>query len=274
MSCPICGGDVILGKNNFQQCKNPICVKVFYADGIIADLKPKPPRLASVKEFKSAQFDRFMSCLNQFANAFGLKEITNLSKVWEYPWLWFNSLCGVDLNGKHVVDIGSQRSSMPWLLALMGARVTLVEADAKTLTLWEHLQRELNVDVSWKFSQSELIPLPSGNVDVVCSFSVIEHQPDKALAISEVTRILKPNGIFAVSFDICEPKMGMTFPEWGGKALTLDDFEHFVWNAPGFTINEKPKWNLQDVPDFKAWNLLAAPHHNYVVGAAVLKRTV
>jgi SAM-dependent methyltransferase len=104
----------------------------------------------------------------------------------------------------------------------------------------------------------------------VTSFSVIEHQPDKRRAISEIARILKRNAPFFISFDICEADRGMTFPEWNGRAITLAEFEGEIWRHPAFGNREMPAWNLADIADYHAWHLRSAPHHNYVTGAAVL----
>ena len=87
-----------------------------------------------------------------------------------------------------------------------------------------------------------------------------------------MARVLKPGGRLAISFDICEPDRGMTFPEWNGRALTLREFEGFVWRHPAFDAGPAPVWNLADIPAFLSWHLQSAPHHNYVVGAAVLTR--
>ena len=104
------------------------------------------------------------------------------------------------------------------------------------------------------------------------AFSVIEHQPDKRRAIDEIVRVLKPGGMFGVSFDICEPEMGMTFPAWNGRALTLREFEETVWLHPAFGKKRRPAWNAADMPAFKRWHLRSASHHNYVVGATILTK--
>lgn len=228
--------------------------------------------LASVEAKDSPRFRSFMGMMNAFAGAFGLRTFTTWSKIWEYPWLWHAALGRIDWAGKRLVDLGSEISPMPWFLATLGASVTLIEVDSQWAPLWEQLRSKLDVDVSWHVVGSEAIPVPSGTVDVVTSFSVIEHQPDKRAAVDEVTRVLKPGGVFAVSFDICEPEMGMTFPEWNGRALTLAEFEETNWLHPAFGNTSRPIWNRDVMEPFLAWHRTTAPHHNYVAGAAVLVR--
>ena len=48
--------------------------------------------LSSTKELFSRRFRNFMTTLNCFSNRLGLNQFTNWSKIWEYPWLWFNGL--------------------------------------------------------------------------------------------------------------------------------------------------------------------------------------
>lgn len=128
------------------------------------------------------------------------------------------------------------------------------------------------VKVDWRIVDSCKLPFPNDSFDVVTSLSVIEHQDNKPLAAAEVARVLKPGGLFALSFDICEPSLGMTFPDWNGRALTMREFETIFWKHPAFGNRAPPKWNIEDIPPFLRWHRQTAPHHNYVTGAAVLRK--
>lgn len=236
-------------------------------------LPPRPAAaLASLDEMNSPLFRSFMGMMNAFAKAHGLREFTNWTKIWEYPWLWHHALSAVPWRGARLVDLGSEISAMPWFLATLGASVRLIEVDAQWTPRWIELRDRLQVDVQWDIVSSEKIPLPDGWADAVTSFSVIEHQPDKQAAIGEVARVLRPGGVFAVSFDICEPEMGMTFPEWNGRALTLAEFEAELWRHPAIGNPEPPRLDRSAMQPFLKWHRTTAPHHNYVAGAAVLRK--
>lgn len=214
-----------------------------------------------------------MEEMNSFARPHGLREFTNWSKVWEYPWLYFHGLDRVDWRGKHVVDLGSEISPMPWWLAARGARVTLIETDPQWQPAWEKLRAKLGVDVQWHLVKSEALPLPTACAHAVTSLSVIEHQPDKPRALAELARVLRPGAPLFMSFDICEPALGMTFPEWNGRALTMAEFERDFWRHPQFRPPPGAiRWNTGDLEAFRHWHLQSAPHHNYCTGAAVLLR--
>jgi SAM-dependent methyltransferase len=234
-------------------------------------VRPAGPRLASVPELESAPYRTFMAEMNAFARSHGLREFTDWSKVWEYPWLWFHGMDRLDWRGRSVLDLGSEISPMPWWLAARGARVTLIETDAQWVPVWERLRRELGADVRWHIVSGETLPDAAATFDAATSLSVIEHQPDKPRALAELARVLRPGAPLFLSYDICEPDRGMTFPEWNGRALTMAEFERDFWRHPDFATPDAPvAWNTGDLDAFRQWHLRSAPHHNYCTGAAVL----
>ena len=130
---------------------------------------------------------------------------------------------------------------MPWLLA---APRRLGDADRSRPPMGAPVgipARPLRREGRLASDGSEILPLPDDSADAVTSFSVIEHMPDKARAMAEDARILKPGAPLFISFDICEPAMGMTFPEWNGRALTLAEFEREIWLHPAFGNRQPPR---------------------------------
>ncbi len=244
---------------------------------VIARRIERPTRavrhLANLPQMFSREWTDFIDELNAFAAPLGLRQFTNWSKLWEYPWLWHHGLSALDWRGRTLVDLGSEQSPFPWWLATKGARVTLIETRRDWIGQWEAVRAALgSVNVDWQIVDSCRLPLADRSCDVVTSFSVIEHQDDKPLAIGEVGRVLKPGGLFGISFDICEPALGMTFPEWNGRALTMEDFEREIWHHPAFRSREPLAWNHEDIAPFLRWHRQTAAHHNYVTGAAILQK--
>ena len=231
-------------------------------------------RLASVPELESPPYQGFLALTNHLGAAHGLRQMTEWSKVWEYPWLWLNGLCRAIRPGARLLDIGSEMGAMPWFFASLGAHVHLVEVNDGSVALWTSIRAKTGLPVDWTIVPGCDLPFPDASFDVVTSFSVIEHQDDPARAVAEAARVLRPGGLLALSFDICEADRGMTFPAWNGKALTTAEFERFVWQNPLFERPAAPPaWNWEDEPGFRAWNLRSAPHHNYIAGAAVMIRS-
>jgi SAM-dependent methyltransferase len=235
---------------------------------------PARCRLANLTEMFSGDFVNFMGELNAFAKPLGLQTFTNYSKIWEYPWLWFNGLNAFPWSGARLLDVGSELSPMPWLLATLGARVHLVEVTGQWTGHWEWLRDQLGVQADWSIVAPDApLPLPDASFDALTSYSVIEHQSDRRRALNEAARVLAPGGLLAMSFDICEPSRGMTFPAWNGQALTMAEFEEIVWRHPAFDApGAPPDWNVEDMDAFLNWHLQSASHHRYVTAAATLHK--
>ncbi|MBL9206466.1 MAG: methyltransferase domain-containing protein [Opitutaceae bacterium] len=230
--------------------------------------------IANLPEMFSVRWRSFMEELNTFAAPLGLREFRTWSKIWEYPALWFAGLETVDWSRARLLDIGSELSALPWWLASRGARVTLVEASENYCQHWIFVRNKLGLQdrVDWHIVPDASLPVPSSCIDVVTSLSVIEHQADKTKAVSEVARVLKPGGLFALSFDLAEPELGMSYPAWNGRALTRGEFEQLLARHPHLELQPPLVWNDEDIAPFLSWHRQTAPHHTYVTGAAVLRR--
>ena len=231
--------------------------------------------LGSVDELRSVPYRSFMAHLNALAEDNKLQPYhDNWSKVWEYPWIWFNSLCDLELQDKKILDIGSGKSAMPWLFALLGAEVMMVETGREDVPLWSRIRQRHQLKIGWRIVSDEELPFDDNTFDVVTSFSVIEHQPDKAAAVAEAARVLKPGGVFGVSFDLCQAEWGMRYPASLGKALCVEEFEEFVWRHPAFDNGGQTlDWKIEQCADFLKWHYSGDRDSYYVVGAAILKKT-
>ncbi len=241
--------------------------------------------LASAKELESKPFRALVSLLDEFATAYGLRGDTKaISKAWEYPFLLFNTVLE-RIKGICILDIGSEMSPVPWYLGEFNY-VTLVET-VEMECLREKWDPLMSATMDYEFVPDESLPFADAQFDLVTSFSVIEHQPNKVKAISEAIRVLKPGGTLAISFDVVEPSFGMTYDSRIGTPLTLDQFERLIWFRPEFGNKEKPAWNLEDIPAFIEWHrqgravrvfhgpqeeVIDDPWRNHTVGASVLQK--
>ena len=133
----------------------------------------KKVSLASVEELESPQFKDFMTKLNNFASERGLRQFTNWSKVWEYPWLWYNGLMDLKWRETKLLDLGSELSSMPWYLASLGAEAVLTERSHEWIPIWTSIKQKYNQNVSWQIVSDENLPFSDESFDIVTSFSVI-----------------------------------------------------------------------------------------------------
>jgi SAM-dependent methyltransferase len=228
--------------------------------------------LANYPDIADARWVSFMSELNDVARRGALAEYKSYSRVWEYPWLWFQ----LDNSPRslRVLDIGSERSAYPWLLAVKGFDVTVSDVTSSYWGLWRTAQRSLGVKPELKILDTQALALPTASFDVYQSVSILEHVPDKAKALEEAARVLRPGGLLLMSFDICEAEMGMTFPKWNGRAVSMKEldslFADCLWFERGLS---DVAWNLETIDEYWAWHRTTAEHHNYVTGAISVRRT-
>ena len=229
-------------------------------------------RLASVRELRSEHYTRFMQHLNHLAAEAELHQYTTYSRIWEYPWLW-SKLESLKGQGLKVLDLGSERSPIQWFLATQGFRVIVSDISAQHWRVWRRANKKLELSLRRLIIDAQNIDLPAASVDIYLSVSVIEHVEDKVKAMMEAARVLRPGGLLIMTFDICEPYLGMSFPEWNGRALTMGEFDELFRDSPWFDpeVSRLP-WNAEDIPEYYSWHRNTAPHHNYITGAAVVRR--
>lgn len=214
-----------------------------------------------------------MEELNHLARIAGLAEYKTYSRIWEYPWVWFR-LQPFAHKGLQVLDVGSERSPFPWFLCSQGFDVIVSDVSPDYWGGWKEASHQLGVKPALRILDSQNLAVATGSVDIYQSISIIEHVPNKAATIREAARVLKPNGLLLLTFDVCEAEMGMSFPKWNGQALTMSGLDQLLgeskWFEPGLSHVE---WNVGSIPEYLTWVRTTAAHHNYVCGAVTIRRT-
>lgn len=101
--------------------------------------------------------------------------------------------------GKEVLDLGAGTGGGTEAALRTGAvRVTALESSPEVLgELAIRFRAESRVIV--KEGSAERIPLPDHSVDCVFFLEVIEHLPEPALAVKEVARVLREDGVLVLS---------------------------------------------------------------------------
>jgi protein-tyrosine sulfotransferase len=239
--------------------------------------REQPPRpaaaIGSVDDLTQDRYRLLLRWLNHFGQPLGLRTHIRSAKVWESPWLWFNAAGLMKHQDLRVVDIASDRSPVPWVLALLGARVVLVERDDANVAHWRALRERLRVDVEWIVGADDPLALADGSADLVLSTGGLDACRDRRAMLGDVARVLRPGGVLAFSFDLCEPKMDMALPPGSPPPMTLGHFEKVMWMHPAFGNSAAPEWNRADLRRFRAWRSKSAEERNSAVGAAVMIRT-
>ncbi|MCC6587578.1 MAG: class I SAM-dependent methyltransferase [Bryobacterales bacterium] len=133
----------------------------------------------------------------------------NFIRVWEYPFVYNHlkaqfakAVAGIP---PKVVDLGSGATFFPFAVARLGWDVITVDADRRATSSMDRAIVELSTapgSVRTLESDARAIDLESESVDCVYCISVLEHIPDFESVVAEAHRILRPSGLFLLTFDI------------------------------------------------------------------------
>ena len=174
------------------------------------------------------------------------KELTNYH--YEYFFTDFFNFKKSDYNNKKVLDIGcGPRGSLEWAenAALRVGLDTLADKYLK-LGADKHQMQYANAG-------AEKIPFPSNHFDVISSFNSLDHVEDLEKVISEIKRVLAPNGVFLLITDIhetptiCEPSsFSWDIVERFAPELRAAEEQHFEGNKLYRSIRKGISFNHLD----------------------------
>lgn len=133
----------------------------------------------------------------------------NWSRVWEYPYA-YHHLKGYRQNLPKadipvVADVGSGVTFFPFSIAKLGYEVICTDIDPvceRDLALARECVSHSPGTVDFRLAEGPAMPLGAEECDAVYCISVLEHVPDFEMMLVEVTRILKPEGLFILTCDI------------------------------------------------------------------------
>jgi SAM-dependent methyltransferase len=128
------------------------------------------------------------------------------SRRWEYPFV-LHGLRAAERgdDGELVVlDAGSGLTFYPFHVAraIQGARVVCVDNDARLEGLFRSVNAVEDVPVEFRTGDLHDIPVADGSMRAAYSISVLEHTSGFDRIVQELRRVLAPNGVLAVTFDI------------------------------------------------------------------------
>jgi O-antigen/teichoic acid export membrane protein/ubiquinone/menaquinone biosynthesis C-methylase UbiE len=122
-----------------------------------------------------------------------------------------------DEKGRRVLEVGAAAGCLTIALNELGYSCTGVEPDADALRTAQALARSLGQPCSVIAGRGERIPFPDETFDIVITNSVLEHVHDVDACFREISRILKPGGLF-----------------WFETASAMSPFQHEIRWFPLF----------------------------------------
>jgi 2-polyprenyl-6-hydroxyphenyl methylase/3-demethylubiquinone-9 3-methyltransferase len=107
---------------------------------------------------------------------------------------WFDR--HIDWQGKDVLEIGCAGGFMAEALAHRGARVTGIDPATDAIKAARTHARAGGLRIGYDVGVGEALPYENGSFDAVVCVDVLEHVADLTKVLSEVSRTLRPGGLF------------------------------------------------------------------------------
>ena len=107
---------------------------------------------------------------------------------------WFERY--VDWSGLAVLDLGCAGGFMAEELANQGATVTGIDPAAQAIGAARTHADQTGLDIRYDIGVGEDLPYDDETFDAIFCVDVLEHVEDLTKVMAEVTRVLKPGGVF------------------------------------------------------------------------------
>ena len=127
------------------------------------------------------------------------------SRIWEYPDIWHHLERLLPTSASQVMDLGSGVTFFPFALATRGIHTLCVDIDpmaGRDLARAVEAMQPAPGGIAFQLTEGGPLEVPDGTMDAVYCISVLEHVPDPASLIPEITRVLKPGGLFLLTIDV------------------------------------------------------------------------
>lgn len=141
----------------------------------------------------------------------------------------------VDLQGKRTLDVGCGGGLLAEEFARLGCVVTGIDPSGKSLESARDHARQAGLAIEYRQGVGEDLPFPDGAFEIVYCCDTLEHVDALGRVIGEVSRVLKPGGVFL--YDTINRTleswlvMIKVFQDWDSTSLMppdLHDWDRFI----------------------------------------------
>lgn len=102
----------------------------------------------------------------------------------------------IDPKGKTALEVGSGGGILTEEIYKMGFTTTGIEPAEESIQAAKNHAKMEGLNITYEKGTGENLPYPDKSFDCVFCCDVLEHVRDLPKVISEISRVLKPNGIF------------------------------------------------------------------------------
>ena len=103
---------------------------------------------------------------------------------------------GIDPNGKSALEVGSGGGILTEEISKMGFTTTGIEPAEESIRTAANHAKASGLNIQYDQGTGESLPYADGSFDCVFCCDVLEHVQDLPKVIAEISRVLKPNGVF------------------------------------------------------------------------------
>ncbi|GAB3564194.1 bifunctional 2-polyprenyl-6-hydroxyphenol methylase/3-demethylubiquinol 3-O-methyltransferase UbiG [Spirosoma luteolum] len=103
---------------------------------------------------------------------------------------------GVDPAGLQLLDVGSGGGILAEAFAELGFVVTGIDPSASSVATAQRHADQQQLRIDYRVGAGERLPFADASFDVVSCCDVLEHVTDLPAVIAEISRVLRPGGLF------------------------------------------------------------------------------
>ena len=105
-------------------------------------------------------------------------------------------LLNLDREGKSALEVGCGGGILCEEIAGLGFITTGIDPSKQSLTTASKHAAENGLNINYLYGMGESLPFHDGTFNIVFCCDVLEHVQDLPKVISEISRVLKPGGVF------------------------------------------------------------------------------
>lgn len=161
----------------------------------------------SMETFSSQFLKKNKIVLKEYRRKWVVDPLHQWSRQYEYPFVYFHVRDYINNQQKSdlkILDAGSGVTFFPYYLCSNSPKIKVYccDYDLTHGQIFYNINKDLNLPNNFFPADIRRLPFGTSTFDIVYCISVLEHTDDYDIIIQEFKRILKPNGLFIVTFDI------------------------------------------------------------------------
>ncbi|MCK5474293.1 MAG: class I SAM-dependent methyltransferase [Candidatus Aenigmarchaeota archaeon] len=229
--------------------------------------------IPSIKDIEVTENLKSFSIMKEYSKKYLLNNKNNLkkyrwirdsfnqwSRIYEYPFCLETIKQNIPANSK-ILDAGCGITFFPFFLN-QNYTITCIDQDDYS-DIFTNINKKQKTNVTFKKSTLQDIPLQNNTFDAIYCISVLEHTEDYHTILKEFHRLLKPQGIIIITFDIALDNNDLGIPEKTARILLKDIKKYFDLKYSSTKLSEeldtKNIYATKYVQKYKNNNLLPWP---------------